>query len=484
MDDLPAELLNLITEYCTLSSLNNLRLVGRRYRAASTPLLFENFHLGIFDESIDQLIALSKSKLAKYVKRCTVYLDILPLWDYVQWEHAVYMKGFSYWNAYGDGPDPYRQRIHVPDRNYPPCTLCNRPDMHSHDELLNHFSQERLHDAFREFKSIKMQQMQWLDSGVGVTLKECFAMLPNLDAVACTPTFTNRPQELQASWPLWNRMCQRLLLTPKDWGRISSQSSFLEDYTGHEFRYRVCFLVFEAMAFRASFSGTKPITRCELHVQQRVDVHRDPTQYETWESTLPLDRHLFNASFTRILEGFQHLTHINWCVGSTPLPNVERSVLTEETIVLLRSAKNLRSLCLSFYECGDTRQFQDGATPGDAAIDKLIDSELQWPQLHHMRLNFRASHGRLLALFKALSSSLRSVELIDMEVGNAQELIARMPEILQLEKIQLSSIWHTWESSGIQCLFPKGLDGPPPLEKGVRDYLLRRSDTCPGLGLC
>lgn len=70
-----------------------------------------------------------------------------------------------------------------------------------------------------------------------------------------------------------------------------------------------------------------------------------------------------------------------------------------------------------------------------------------------------------------------------MEVGDAGELVARIPEILQLEAVQLKSIWHTRKVSGIQCLFPEGVCVDAPLETDVRDYLLGLTKDCPSLGL-
>ena len=147
MDDLPPELLSLIIDHCTPSCLKSLRLANRSYYEVVTPLIFEHFHLGILQESLDQFEAISKSRLAKYVKRCTVYLDRLPDWNRHLWEVAIWNRGESYWKACGDcaGPDP--------DRSFRPGWISD-PDRHR--MMYEYFSHKRLDNGFSEFNSMRL----------------------------------------------------------------------------------------------------------------------------------------------------------------------------------------------------------------------------------------------------------------------------------------------------------------------------------------
>ena len=329
--------------------------------------------------------------------------------------------------------------------------------------------------------------MQLLGSGLGVMLKECFVMFPSLDTVTCTPSITNRLQELRKSSPFWDRMQSKILVTPKDWRSEGARSC--SDLKEREVAHGVSFLIFEAMAFRASFSGTKPVTKLGLHIQQHIVPENEI--YESWESVLTrrfsssylrLGRS-FATNLNKILEGFQHLTHIDWCVCQSLMPGFDSASLAKDTARFLRGSRNLRSLCLSLYDRDDVPTRREYPAIGDATIKNLLAVAPDWPHIHHLHLRFRATCTGLLPLFRIVSPSLRSLELTDMEVGNAHELITQIPEILDLDKVQLKSIWHVRETSEIQCLFIEGLDVKGHFETGVKKFLLHDVEQCPDLGL-
>jgi hypothetical protein len=472
MDHLPPELLSLIIGYCTPSCLKSLRLANRRCCEVATPSLFENLHLGISQESLDQFESISNSRLATYVKRCTVYLDRLPDWDHYLWEQAIYDRGISYWREFGNGPEP------DPDR----CTRTGQiPVSASRKILYDYFSQKQLEDAFNRFKSMRLQQIRLPTSGLDIALKECFMMFPNLDTVNCTLSITNRLQELPMPSAFWDCTQRKILVAPGDWE--SGEVSYCSSRAHREFAHRVSFLVFEAIAFRASFSGTKPVAKLGLHIRQHTV--EGTLEYESWESIM-ISRaleHSYAAKMNKILNGFQHLTHIDWCIYQSLIPGIKLASFARDTAKFLRGSRSLQSLCLSLYDRGDVRTRHDETTIGDATIKELLDGGSLSPDLRYLRLRFRATCTGLLSLFRTVSRSLLSLELKDMEVGNAHELIIQIPEILRLEKIQLKSIWHVRETSEIQCLFSEGLDVNGYFENAVRDFLLRNVEQCPDLGL-
>jgi hypothetical protein len=191
----------------------------------------------------------------------------------------------------------------------------------------------------------------------------------------------------------------------------------------------------------------------------------------------------FRRRATRIWEGLWTLTHIDWCISISPISENDSSSLAGEFLLFLRKTRNLQSLSLSFYKYYNNPRAIHITGPGDAIIDKILESRPSWPCLEHLRLSFRTSHTKLLPFFEYLSPSLRSLELIDMDVGDARQLLTQMPEILKLDAVRLDSIWHTRQTTGIQCLFPESTDVDAPVERAVRSYLLRKSNECPNLGL-
>ena len=77
-DLLPVELFDQILDRCEHSSLKNLRGVSKVCQDAITPRVFEHFYMGLFETSLEKLISLAKSPLAKHVKRFTFLIDVLP----------------------------------------------------------------------------------------------------------------------------------------------------------------------------------------------------------------------------------------------------------------------------------------------------------------------------------------------------------------------------------------------------------------------
>jgi hypothetical protein len=72
-----------------------------------------------------------------------------------------------------------------------------------------------------------------------------------------------------------------------------------------------------------------------------------------------------------------------------------------------------------------------------------------------------------------------------MGVGDVGDLVAQIPQILKLETVQITRIWHTQSRRPPRylCLFPEGINVESPFENAVRRYLLGKTSECPDLGL-
>ena len=191
----------------------------------------------------------------------------------------------------------------------------------------------------------------------------------------------------------------------------------------------------------------------------------------------------FTGRLNRICERLWTLTHIDWCFDISPRHDNNASSLAAESFLSLWKTKNLQSLSLSFNEFDYNARVSRVTSLGDAVIDRILENSPSWPCFEHLRLSFDTSHMKLLPFFQFLSPSLRSLELTDMQVGDAGQLVARIPKILKLDSVRLSSIWHTEQGVSYQCLFPESTDIDAPLERAVRSYLLRQTNEIPDLGL-
>ena len=268
MNNLPPELVGLIADQCEHSSLKTLRLVSREISDVVTPWVFEHFYMAIFDECHDKLISISRSKLAKYIKRFTVHLDALPFWCHEEWEDAInYNADISDWKAHrlGEHDSTAERTGDAPDE--PPFDLPDALANGENQEPRHLFSSEQLDHGWTEFQSLREQQYHWHESREGISLKECFAMLPNLDTVICTSAYTSGKVNFRRTWPVWKRMRRRILVSPNDWASLYAKSGWMVGVY-RDFSRRISFAVLEAIAFRASFSGTKHVTQLRLHSPQ------------------------------------------------------------------------------------------------------------------------------------------------------------------------------------------------------------------------
>lgn len=194
METLPLELLDHILEHCDHSSLKRLRLVARHLTDKCTPRVFENFYMAEFLESLDKLLALSKSSLSKHVKSVTYFCDFLPLWSREEWEtsmnfccsascsntssqHLIPQSGFEYIRLRG--------RVEKDFLTWESC----------HDAAVEEYQPPRMKHTFTEgelelgwatFKLLKRTQRDWRHAEEGLAFQKAFAAFPHLTEVTAT----------------------------------------------------------------------------------------------------------------------------------------------------------------------------------------------------------------------------------------------------------------------------------------------------------
>lgn len=483
METLPSELIELILDRCEHSAQKNLRLVNHAYHEAATPFVFQHIYFAIFDDCHEKLVSISKSRFARHVTHMTIYLDLLPEWSDSAFQYLVdYREDIMHWIAHKHGtlnqmsPQVQKHRDELPFELPDPATWeGDRKPYHG-------FTSDQLEKGGGEYRAARRQQLQWHESRQGALFKEHFAMLPNLQVVACIQLTARTPREkIKPPAAIWRRMRRKILLDPYYWtcGPWGDKSHIV-----HEFARRVSFLALEAIAFRASFSGTKPITSFKLD-SHHVGPWERMSDQQTGELTPLPDRLEVQRRFNLIREGFQQLKKLHWRLYYDHAFYIWHTDLAvRDTKRLLHAATQLRSLTLVFIGRNNPRRDTrlDNTGPGNKEVVSFLDSKPPWPHLQKLRLCIDAHYSKFIPFFKHLSPSLRSFELMESDVEDARALIVAIPQILSLDYARLERIWYRDKSSGrMKCLFEHGTDVNDPTINAVREYLIGKAMELPDL---
>lgn len=465
MEDLPAELLELIARQCEHASRKNLRGVNSELREASTPGVFQDFYSGLFSRNLHHLSLLSKSSLAKHVRTFTFYDNALPEWDESTWERSI-----------NDEP---KRELQVEDMvvQWPdvPVSRAVIPV----EELARHsFSKKQLEDGWLEFRRLRKDQQNWRRNGRSLQFKEYFAALPNVQEAT---VLTAVPQDGDSrQMPVWKGLRSRILVSPRDWMQdlYSSSTKQRADISSQAF---LCLL--EAIGFRASFSGSHPVTTLSLRTS-----HHGPwpklmgaMPREMRDNGLPaID---YKMRYQMILEGFSHFTDVDLGVYNDPdESHVSGDDIGKEVADLLRAAKGLKRLQLVYR---DDMLGRVGFEPLLTAppLTPIFTAAPPWRQLEGITLSVDMPHLHILDLLRHVSTSLQSLELRAMAVGDAHELFLQIPKVVKLQRIYLQSIWAEDSDApvGGRFMLQGGIDADEPYERAMKAYLLGQQDEFPGL---
>ena len=210
----------------------------------------------------------------------------------------------------------------------------------------HNFSKEQLDNGWRAFKKIRQRQREWRADVYSIIFKEAFGMLPNVVEASCimaTP-FHGRT----SGWPLWKRLKDQILVTPDDWMYASDYSTdtaraFL---TGHA---ALCLV--EAIAFRATFAGTKHVEKLTVHNAHSGTYEGLMGELIRNHTGLDHHRHLLEYQSRRhmLTEGFGNLKHVQLRIPHAARSESDDQRATgEELSMLLIASKNMTSLDLAY----------------------------------------------------------------------------------------------------------------------------------------
>lgn len=469
---LPAELLELISQQCDHASQKESRLVNQRFQSAATPSVFEHFYMGYFEHALDNFYALAKSPLAKYVKRFTIYSDLLPEWPRAEWESKIDLRpDFSLWQAARRAQQG--QTCHTCKLSQHPCLdcACTYPDLDPEYRSLQRqfLTTAELDVAYGSFLRLVWKQ-QCLHSGDLRKFKEHFAMLPNVSEASvkgATP-FSGRTNE----WPVWKGLRKTILVGPDDWMYPKGHPmSNVSSDTAHQQRHgrgagQAALYLLEGVGYRSQFFGTKHITKLSVQAKQP---YRDLIGAAGSFGGIPAD----SQRYQTIVEAFRHVEDLSLNILYPFESNAHHGPgLTSETVELLRAAKQLRRLDFTFFE--DEYEDEDGVAPLFAT-----DENFRWPHLEHLALRTNIESTIFLDFLKQHAGSLRSLELRDMVVNDIEDVLECIPRIVKLQHVYAECLWGKWREPSIDsnvCLLARGTDFDDPYERSVKAYLLGERD--------
>lgn len=472
MDRLPEELIALICEFCDHASLKNARLVNSRLKEISTPATFSHFYMGLFGYGVTKLERLAKSPLARHVKRFTIYSEVLPDWNKSAWKRAIdFRPPFSQWLTPVRAEATREQALLNPALS----SLREYNLAEKYESLPRHsFSDERLEIGYVAYKSCLRDQINWRKNSLGIAFKEYFAMLPNVieAKVQCTTPFAGRTNQ----WPVWKALRQYILVGPDDWMYSTDfQEANYAYLSGH-----AALSLLEAVAYRASFSGTKHLTSLYVH-----SAHLDPYRKLMNEASGTIFEYEFhNLGIHQLHEGFRHLTKLYLHIPhATISARLNGSSMAKETMEFLRLARQLQSL--------DLRYGDDELSPDDDAsqLETLFldgSETVLWPEMKHLSLATNIPAEILIGFLRNHAKTIQSVELRDMLVHGVDLALAQIPKVIELQHVYVEQLWDdASENDGASvshlCVLSKGTDFDAPYEQAVKSYLLGKTSRLPAI---
>jgi len=359
-----------------------------------------------------------------------------------------------------------------------------------------------LDEAWQRYARLKREQDNWREDEEGLCLKESLALLPNVSEASVTfaMSFCGRTND----WPVWTRLQPLILMGPDGWiyGSDWSQSDMLGTNVILSAHGQAALCLLEAIGYRDSFSGTRPITKLDIDMR-----HHEPYQNLLGATTghgkqpdmLPhLTRfRIINGIFCRLtdlrlsnptfggsedseeeLEDFEEEFRQGYLEQTA-----SNKLIASETIGFLRAAKQLRRLTLVFT------QWNLSTAKPLAPLFDCSDDEVVWPNLEHLSLSTNVRPAMFLTFLRNHAATLRSLEVRDSFLYDVQQVLEEIPRILQLKHVYIEGVWHDGSREGFfdldACteMLSEGTDCDGPYEKAVKGYLLGESASLPEI-LC
>ncbi|KAI6897758.1 hypothetical protein KC318_g9925 [Hortaea werneckii] len=511
MDALPPELIELIIQQCDFASLKHLRLVAKPFEHIATPLVFRDFYAAFFAYSLDNIGHVANSRVREHVKSLTIYTDFLPDWVQDEWRDEVdYRPGFPLWAATRKKEmmaDCFAYHLTIAEIDASlqgaEVSFCQKCLGHI-EGLGNEYGEkfpprpdlttERLDEAWTRYCRLKDEQWYGLTEDVhGIMLKEHLSRLPNLESVAVKPA--TAPEEEIKNLPVWKSLAKKILVSPKSWMQIAGPG--LHDVFDGESVYNPEFLssplqwALEAVGHRAQFSGTKQVKRLDL-------VHNDLTPLKeviraaaeaSCNSNNPLAQ---GVRFQTVVEAFSHVQDLSFQFPHAGEgEEVYGRQFRDEASEFLHAAKNLEILKIRYPddELGDrsTTRRQIDLSGHFADLESNLDA-FQWPHLTSLSLSTNVKADPFLSFLAAHSTTLRSLTLFEMDLGDVRKVLSAVPSVLPgLTDVHVEGVFDLRQGApgpedpdGVWAHYLiEGTSHQDAYEQDVKRYLLGQREELP-----
>ncbi|KAI7551663.1 hypothetical protein KC331_g2407 [Hortaea werneckii] len=509
MDELPPELIELIVHQCDFASLKHLRLVAKPFEHIATPLVFRDFYAAFFAYSLNNIGNVANSRVAKHVKHLTIWADILPDWEQYEWrQESDDRPSFLAWEARrkeliaADCLKAHRTAVKLypcPDGDIEGglCGECLGRIEDLRDEYADNVldpALDQLEKAWTRFCQLKDEQWNGLTEDVyGIMLKEHLSRLPNLESVAVKPA--TAPEEEIKNLPVWKSLEKEILVSPKSWMQIAGPG--LHDVFDGESVYNPEFLssplqwTLEAVGHRAQFSGTKQVKRLDL-------VHNDLTPLKeviraaaeaSCNSNNPLAQ---GVRFQTVVEAFSHVQDLSFQFPHAGEgEEVYGRQFRDEASEFLHAAKNLEILKIRYPddELGDrsTTRRQIDLSGHFADLESNLDA-FQWPHLTSLSLSTNVKADPFLSFLAAHSTTLRSLTLFEMDLGDVRKVLSAVPSVLPgLTDVHVEGVFDLRQGApgpedpdGVWAHYLiEGTSHQDAYEQDVKRYLLGQREELP-----
>ncbi|KAI7503470.1 hypothetical protein KC367_g1667 [Hortaea werneckii] len=449
MDELPPELTELIIEQCDFSSLKHMRLVTKRFEHLATPLVFRDFYAAFFAYSLGNIGKVADNRVAKHVRNLTIYADFLPNWEQDEWRRERDRRpSFLSWKA-------RRKKLIVAGclRTHQAANKlydCLDGDIEGGlcEECLGRIGNVRVEydkefaywpgseQAWTRFCQLKDEQWNSLTEDVhGIMLKEHLSRLPNLESVAVKPALA--PGEEIKNLPVWKSLQREILVSPKNWMHISGGPELHDILDGQsvhnpEFLSSPLQWTLEAVGHRAQYSGTGQVKRLLL-------LHNDLTPLKeviraavkaSSTSDNPLAQ---GVRFQTVVEALSHVSDLTF---EFPYAGEAEEAygrqFRDEAVELLNAAKNLKILKLQYQEeeLDESSMSMRFDLSGHFADLESNPDAFRWPHLTLLSLSTNVKAEPFLAFLVAHSTTLRSLTLVEMDLGDVQKVLSAIPHVL------------------------------------------------------
>ncbi|KAF2838332.1 hypothetical protein M501DRAFT_1032261 [Patellaria atrata CBS 101060] len=442
MDGLPIELIELIINELSVDDWRHLRLVNKTLAGLATRRLFEDFHMGLFDNGVRNLYNIGHHpELRNYVKSFSFYNDLLP--KYIsrdEWEAHIdlripfskYYCGPSLEPRLGECGPAQDITKHLGYANF-------RADAREeYEKLLRHeLTESELEQGWRQFSKYRSEQEHWFDGDNAMNFIVGLSKLNNLRHAAIKMS----SGMIRHSYvPVWSRLAKEIYQEPVNFRR--SRRAQVDTGPWSLMRVQNLSILLEAISQRALGSGV-----------QHVEALRFSTVGDTfWMRLWDVEHHSNTPGHTEKVclwnysnnlkwsDAFSHLTSlfvvVEYCEGN----DVETTA--KALTLCLKSASHLQKLRLRWYHEDYVGRYAD--QPNHDILVYVED--FLWPKLRKLELEAMATDGRrLFAFLSRHSKSLRSLSFVDVELcegtGTWENIIRRMPLRFTLDDILLEYLW-------------------------------------------